>query len=531
MSETPKEESETAAVAVAVEAGEAPETTATATATTEEQRQCCSCNMFHFKGNHDAIGYNYNVMGRGFLIIANLMLNTSLLWLASNAAGCFDDPDAEQTGACNKRIHGMLPSTFIANIATFSGLGSALLMPITGAYVDFTPHRREWGIWSAVVMTLIQFTQIFTYQDTWLGMNILQIFAIISYQVQNMVGYAYEPEIAREVGEHDMGRYTAHFTSNQFGAQCVFLLVIAAIQAVAKPSPVQTGQISQALNTLTCIVFFGICWFKYMSPRQALRKLPPDTTNIVVAGLRQNWETVLNMQRYFKKGLRWFFLAVIFSRACGSAITTLSVIYLQDTLKLGQIQIVIFFLATMVGCLPGPHLGLLVTRRWDPSFSYLCSNINLFVVLITGVFVLEFIPQECAYLWGFLIGMSLGWFYSTENLFFSMVLPKGQAAELSGFFVCCTQILVWLPPVFFIVIIENDIAQKYGWLPVGAFLLIGVGFLMMTGSWEEIVSEAEEGFRAIEAAKKENESGGGGGSGSGGETKADANAIEEVASA
>jgi len=464
------------------------------------------CGAFFYDGHPDATGYNFNIIGRGFLIIANLMLNQSLLWLASNEAGCFEDSDGDgepdiELGACDKRVYGMLPSSFIANIATFSGIGAALLLPLTGAYIDFTPHRKRWGIWSAAIMTLIQFTQIFTIQKTWLAMLVLQIFAIISYQVQNMLAFSYEPEIFRDVGEEAMGRFTAHFVSNQFGAQCVFLLVIAVIQFTLEPSAVTTAQISQGLNTVTCIVFFGICWFKYFTPRPAKRELPANT-NIVAAGLRQNLETVKNMNKYFKRGLRWYFLAVTFARAAGSAITTLSVIYLQDSLKLGPMAISIFFFCTMIGCLPGPHLGLLVTKRWDPKISYMGSNIFLVTVLIAGVFILEGIPRYCAYIWGFFMGISLGWFYSTENLFFSLCLPHGQEAELSGFFVCCTNILVWLPPLLFVIVIENDVAQKFGWLPMAAFLLIAAGLLMMAGTWEEIRQEAAEGFEAIEADKK-----------------------------
>jgi MFS-type transporter involved in bile tolerance (Atg22 family) len=367
--------------------------------------------------------------------------------------------------------------------------------------VDYTPHRKQWGIWTAIAMTLIQFTQIFTIQETWLAMSILQVFAVIFYQVQSMIAYAYEPEIGREVGQEAMGRYTAHYTSNQFGAQVVFLLVIVALQVAGiANSAVRTGQISQAINTVTCIVFFGLCWFKHMTPRPALRDLPPNTS-IVTAGLKQNIETFKNMNRYFRRGLKWYFLAVLFARAAGSSITNLSVIYLQDTLKLGPMSIAIFFLCTMLGVLPGPHIGLCITRRWDPCVSYKWSCMGLFLVLILGVFILEYLPGFCAYIWGFCLGIFMGWFYGVENLFYSMAMPKGQEAELSGFFVCSTQLLLWLPPLLFVIVIENNIAQKYGWLPVAAFLLIAAGLLSMTGTWEEIVNEAREGLDAIEADK------------------------------
>ena len=41
-------------------------------------------------------------------------------------------------------------------------------------------------------------------------------------------------------------------------------------------------------------------------------------------------------------------------------------------------------------------------------------------------------------IWGFCVGVTLGWFYPTENLFFSCILPKGQEAEMAGFRVYCS---------------------------------------------------------------------------------------------
>lgn len=74
-----------------------------------------------------------------------------------------------------------------------------------------------------------------------------------------------------------------------------------------------------------------------------------------------------------------------------------------------------------------------------------------------------------------------------------MCLPRGQEAELAGFFVYCTQILGWLPPLLFSILVENDVAQKYG-VVISAFgFVTAIGFLSCAAPWPEIVKEAEDG--------------------------------------
>jgi MFS-type transporter involved in bile tolerance (Atg22 family) len=100
----------------------------------------------------------------------------------------------------------MLPASLVANIAILSGVLSALLMPIAGAMVDYTPYRRRLGCVSAFLMILIQAIQIGTVSQTWFPMSILQGLAGFLYQVQVLATYAYLPDIARSVGESTMTR-------------------------------------------------------------------------------------------------------------------------------------------------------------------------------------------------------------------------------------------------------------------------------------------------------------------------------------
>jgi hypothetical protein len=372
------------------------------------------------------------------------------------------------------------------------------------------------------------------------SMLILQAISGYFYQVQVVAVYSYLVDMARQVGEAKMNGFSSTFTSIQFSSQAGLLLIVTVVQIVTKSSTVVTAQISQGINTLCAILLFGFGWFKYMTSRPAARQLP-EGESLLLAGFRQNLRTAKAINRFFKKGLRWYFLALAFAEACrsqlqsfrqtfatpgswthfsilstslflsflfeffsiaASALVALSVIYLGDSLKLTGGEIEIFFLITLVATVPGTVISFWVTNRTNPNTSWKIANVNLFMTTMIGCLILEGLPKYCAYIWSLFMGLGLGWFYPTENLFFSMITPKGQEAEIAGFYVYCTVILQWLPPLFFTLLMEANLPQKYGVILMGVFFLVAAACLMFAGSWEEIIEETKSGaVAAAEAAK------------------------------
>lgn len=165
------------------------------------KKKCCA--FLSFEGNAEAKGYAILGTARGAVVMSNIFLSTSLIYLASEEAGCLDE-EGKVIEDCNNKTHGFQPPSLIANIAVISGLLSAFLMPYFGAVVDYTPHRRAVGIGAALLLIVIQAVQIGTVSATWFPMIILQAIAGFIYQVEVLATYAYLPEIARAVGEKIM---------------------------------------------------------------------------------------------------------------------------------------------------------------------------------------------------------------------------------------------------------------------------------------------------------------------------------------
>lgn len=89
---------------------------------------------------------------------------------------------------------------------------------------------------------------------------------------------------------------------------------------------------------------------------------------------------------------------------------------------------------------------------------------------------------------GAAIGVLLGWHYPTEGTIYSLLLPKGQDAEFTGFYVYCTQILVWLPPLIFSGLVQTGVSQSFGVFAVAMFGAVAVGIISCFPKWETMLS-------------------------------------------
>ena len=184
---------------------------------------------------------------------------------------------------------------------------------------------------------------------------------------------------------------------------------------------------------------------------------------------------------------------ILYNLTAAQAITTVLIVYLSSSIELSISQIGIFFIVTVIAVCIGTGLGRFITNKTTPLLSWKLSMIYLFITHMVGALVLDGIPhdlKEMSYIWGIFVGLGLGWYHPTQTLFFSLVVPPGQEAEFSGLLVYCTQILAWLTPLVFSILIEFDVPQKYGVIVTASGFLIAVFFLMLTCSWEDILKES-----------------------------------------
>jgi len=93
-----------------------------------------------------------------------------------------------------------------------------------------------------------------------------------------------------------------------------------------------------------------------------------------------------------------------------------------------------------------------------------------------------------AMLWGILIG----WVYPTEKTLYVTIIPRGQEAELMGTYICCGQILSWLPPLIFSVMNEMEFSMRIGISTLSIYFFTSLCVLFSVGDYDEAVLHAKQ---------------------------------------
>ena len=241
--------------------------------------------------------------------MSGMFLTPSLVYLAKEAAGCLGVP----AGECDSRVYGLLPSSLVPMTVVIAGLTSAFLMPVIGAIIDFTPFRRILGISASIILFCIQSAQIGTVSSTWFMMLILQAFAGVAYDMQNLASTAYFPDIGRKAGEDKTTKFQASFSMILFTTEFFYLLIVVGLGLVLKLDTVTTGQAAQALSALCVALALGVGWT--LLPHVPALHKKPDETPLLKAGFSQLWRTAKGINSHYGTTLRWFFLATCFAEA------------------------------------------------------------------------------------------------------------------------------------------------------------------------------------------------------------------------
>jgi len=92
-----------------------------------------------------------------------------------------------------------------------------------------------------------------------------------------------------------------------------------------------------------------------------------------------------------------------------NAFTVVSVVFLDDHLKLNGSEIGIVFLASLIATIPGAKVGSIITKRTNPNASWKLSMVTFCVMTFAGSFALKPALSYLAYVWGALWGFILGY--------------------------------------------------------------------------------------------------------------------------
>eukprot|EP00980_Cylindrotheca_fusiformis_P006777 scaffold1416_cov90-Cylindrotheca_fusiformis.AAC.3 len=443
------------------------------------------CGCLRFNGIQKAQGYCLVGIGNGSIAASNVFLSTAFIYLASKEAGCIDEKGA--ITACDQRVHGFLPSTFVTYIATIAGLLVAFSLPVIGAIIDHSHHRQTVGRLVAFFIWLIQTLQIFTTERTWFYMAILQAIVAALYEFHYALAVSYLPDVARYEVSHDtMADFNRWFFCLQYLGQATWLAICMGIGSSLNFNDSESAHLGQSISSFVLLICYTQGWRKL--PPIAERRKFPERRSFLLEGFRQNFRTLQSIRQNPNKTLKWFFATVSISKAGGYSLLSIMISYFTRVMKFGWLDAGLAFLLGVTFAGPGATCNSFLARKTNPKRSLQINFLFSFLVTLTAPFVLNFdaakaIGQVWACLWGF----SLGWLASGQQLFFTLCIPASQETELAGFFVYCGYVLVWLPPLIYSTIVEHGGKEQYGLASLCILQVVSMITILMVPEWKDVV--------------------------------------------
>ena len=440
----------------------------------------------------EATGLALNSIARGLVGMSSLFLGPALLILAQDAAreagGCdTTNNDDDGCSADEGRVYGMRPSSLLTNIGVFSGVFSAILLPLFGAIVDHTPHRHAIGQWAAILLSIIKGIEIFVSKSTWFFISILQVLNYVLYQAHLCAAYAYTAELSTDPNEQTI--YNARFQAINYISMLAFLVLVTSTSSLLNVGDIGQARVSQTLAFIICSIVFGFAWRWFFRHRPALRQVPNNST-LLTAGFRKLSQTSSEIIQHWAP-LRYFLLSVMLSESATGALSTISTTYMIHVLNMNSSQIGAVFLCVFVTGIPGSKLGGMIGLKINP----LRSALLCLVVFIINTSLAAWImsgeeSQHIMYLFAAVWGLCLGWLHPTNAALYCTIIPRGQESELMGLYLFSGLVFSWVPPFLFTFLNEIGASMRIGLASLNLFFAGGFFFLKMIGDYQNAVDFA-----------------------------------------
>lgn len=208
-------------------------------------------------------------------------------------------------------------------MAIIGGLSTSIFMPYAGAVVDYSDHRLAFGRVCAALLTIVNFIQIFIFENTWFAMVILQsVVASATFMANSMVMWSY----VNAPTDHDLHGVTASGRVWETFGMLSFFIVVGGTQFGSGWGSISIARFSQALATWVGGISLFLAYKRY-SPVKAVKFLP-EGSNLYIAGISELKSTMTSLSKHEPSAAR-FLLASVFNEAAISAFTNLAIVYLS----------------------------------------------------------------------------------------------------------------------------------------------------------------------------------------------------------
>jgi len=428
----------------------------------------------------EATAYAMDTSARGPLNQVGGFIGNAILLLAIEEAAT--KPDG--------RVYGLKPGSLLTTATVITGIASAIFMPLVGAIVDHTRHRKAVGIITAFIVCVITAVQINISADTWFAVLVLEIFGGFFLIAHITAAMAYLPDLT-EV-EADLAHLTSRFNMVQYTFQLVYVFIVIGLVFGLQANTVKTAQMAAALAFAVSAIFMGYSWTFLFRKRPALSKVP-EGENIISTGFKQIGKTAVKIWREYH-ALRWFMVALIWSPEAGAGVVlSIAVTFLTVQIGLTGGEIGIVNMTLLVFTLPGSAFAQWFIIKFNPLNSFRVSLIFFAAsVAVTCVVMDSKEKKNWIYIFAAMWGICYGWVFPAQRVMQCTLIPRGQNNEIMGFFSFVTQILGWLPALLFSIMNEQGVDMRWGLSLVSFFITAAIFFTFLIGDYDKAVEQIQQ---------------------------------------
>jgi len=447
--------------------------------------RCCSCQPYH--GNLEALGWALDAVARIVAFTSSAVyLSVAIVSLAKRQAGC--EVETDTNDICDVRVYGLRPSSLLTTYSTIVGIISAFSLPVVGAVVDYTCHRKFIGLITAIAQILLVSSQIFLNESNWFIITISQVFNAFIGWVHTLAVFAYLPELTEN--SKQLVNWTTSFHVLQYVSLILFLASMLGILKFSgfdgANDQIPASRISNALAVSVITPFYMLTWTFLMRKKNAFHELPGNSS-LWTIGFVKVFQTSKTLYQNHRS-LMWFFFNVALVEASQQSLASISLTYMTDTLDFTALESGIAFFLLFFFSIVGALIGKISLYFINPIRSnQLCLIFTVANTVIAALILSGPGQQFRAYVVASAWGIGAGWKSVVERFTTCQIIPKGQDAELMGFYLFSTQILVWLPTLIFTAMNESGVDQRIGLSMLIIFNLGGFICLCLMGSYDKCV--------------------------------------------
>lgn len=422
----------------------------------------------------EATGCCIDSFARSAIFMAAFFVGPALLKLAKQQAielsNCFPDDDQCTEAA---RVYGFKPSSLLTNMKSIASFTSMLMLPLFGAVVDFTPYRKQVGMFTAFAVVVIKGLELVLGPRTWFFVVCIQVLSDLLYQLHTATTESYAAEITNKpMGQ---SKYQSAFSGIIFVSMFLYVLEVTVFSTVLHMGVVESARLSVLISIINSGPLFVLGWIFCFRDRPSASELPNDQM-ILTAGFRKLVATFKEISSKYKPVRHFLVSSVSWSEAAVASLPLIATTYMTDYLKFTSQEIGITLLMTMIGGMPGSYVGYYFSRLYQNPVrsAQLCLVVFTITTLLAGM-LLRPDKKHWIYVFAIVWGMCEGWLRPQNITIFVTIAPVEKGAvELMGLFIFFRNVMTFFPPMLFTILNEFGVPMWVGLSSLGIYSTVGL---------------------------------------------------------